>query len=124
VSFDQAPLVPATDHEFFETKVGIELHDVPKDWPLTDFNERLWQHVSLFRETGPKPSGQNDDLHWRCFLWNQRLGCKESSSRLARMPSVSSYRGVQPVKARNPVTSPTSEETSCGRRDKSPNPSS
>ena len=63
VFFDQVSLIAEANNKLIETKMAIDLHDMPKDGFATDFNHGLGPGFSLFGYTGAETTGKNDNFH-------------------------------------------------------------
>jgi len=61
------PFVAAADDEIVESVVGIDFHDMPKNWLAADFNHRLGFEVRFFRNARPVATGQYYDFHGLCY---------------------------------------------------------
>ncbi|MPN15941.1 hypothetical protein SDC9_163277 [bioreactor metagenome] len=57
ILLDHMLLVSRADHKIVVSIMGIQLHNVPEDRLVADFNHRLWPQVALFGQSGSKPAG-------------------------------------------------------------------
>ena len=67
VILDHIALVPQAEDEVGLLVMGINLHDVPKDWPAPDLNHWLGAEFSLLTQAGASPTAKNHDFHKGCL---------------------------------------------------------
>jgi hypothetical protein len=57
------PFVSATDHEVIHTMSVIYVHDMPQNWPVTDFDHGLGSNTGFLGDSGAKAPGENYCFH-------------------------------------------------------------
>lgn len=62
---DEVATVTEAEDEVLVPVVGVELHQVPEDGPVTDAHQRLGDGVGVFAEPGAQAAAKNDYFHDR-----------------------------------------------------------
>lgn len=63
VLLDHVPLIAATDNEIVNTILGIELQDMPENWPAPNLHHRFRPDRGLFTQTRTQATRENDCFH-------------------------------------------------------------
>src|SRR5580693_9342223 len=62
VILDHVSAIAQTEHEFIETVMRIELHDVPQEGMATDIHQWLGPELRFLPEAGAEPTAKDDYL--------------------------------------------------------------
>jgi hypothetical protein len=68
VFLDEVALVAAADDEVVDLVLRIDLEDMPKDRPTSNFDHRLGTKNRLFAESGAQPAGKDNCFHFNLLL--------------------------------------------------------
>jgi hypothetical protein len=64
VLLNHCPAIPEAKHKVVEPKVGVQLHNVPKDGSATDFDQRLRTILRFFPQPGTLTTAKNYYFQW------------------------------------------------------------
>src|SRR5882762_4700371 len=63
ILLDDVALVSEANHEFVDSIVRVNLHDVPQYWPATNFDHRLRLEMGFLAYASAESSSENDCFH-------------------------------------------------------------
>jgi hypothetical protein len=65
IFFDHLPFVAKAKNELLKAVMCVRLHDMPKDWPVADWQHWLGTELGFLAQTRSFPAAQDDHFHLR-----------------------------------------------------------